>query len=211
MTGLSSLPEAERPRVLARLLADLGTVRGAENALVIGPASALEAVQAELEPRRADADADFGSGAAASSGHDLIVAFEGVAAGGLGEVRDRIGALRDRLAAHGRLALVVPTLAGAAVFRESDDGLGGQEALLFPHLAASGELGETPGVQLAASSWLLLARACGLEAEAVYGLGRDGVPDRVAEEHAGRLAAFDSLELRTGWLMMLLGVGEAEA
>ncbi|MBA3999710.1 hypothetical protein [Brevundimonas sp.] len=131
-------------------------------------------------------------------GFDLILAGGGLETGDLSHVRDRLVALADLLAPAGVLALAIDTLA-APVGADFD-------ALLFPHLARAGELGEDLPIRapLPAAGWMLLIRATGLELEAADGLGGQTLPRDYADLHGARLAAYDPVELTTGTLRLIL-------
>ena len=127
--------------------------------------------------------------AARPGAFDLILAGGGLETGDLSHARDRLKALVELLAPAGVLAVAIDTLAAptAADF----------DALLFPHLVRSGELGET-----------LPVRA---PLPAADGLGGQSLPPDFAGLHAARLAAYDPVELTTGAMRLILRKSGGEA
>lgn len=132
---------------------------------------------------------------------DLIVACDGTDAGGLAETFAAISHVRDRLSLGGLLLLGVPALGAPDPGSQTDF-----DALLFPHLAAAGHLGDDPAARtpLGAAAWRMLANAVGLEVIATWGEGEQTLPTDLVERHEARLSVFDAAELRSGLLTMLL-------
>lgn len=129
---------------------------------------------------------------------DLILAGGALDSGDLFHVRGRLHAIVDLLADGGVLAAEIRTFCA--------NGPGGDfDALLFPHLARSGELSDDrPGLcPLTAASWSLLLGAAGLNLEKLDGIGQQTLPPDLASLHMARLAAYDPVELTTGALRLI--------
>lgn len=205
-----------RAEGLVRALKKIGAPQKAENALVLGATPDLEETVARLlKPKRLVArslvaptlngpsnDGVFDLGDETGP-FQLVIAGDGFEAASLSGVRDRMQTLARLAADDACVGLWIATLAAGRI--DAETGAGDYDGLLFPFSAAGGQLGPdalatTP---LSASSWMLMARACGFEVTACEGFGQQPLPDEMAV-HAGRLAIYDSRELDSGRLLMVL-------
>lgn len=205
-------------RALVRRWKALGAPVGAPRALAMGPQGheLARAVMDTLSPAElvllhptpAAARARFRTEAgdlatlsqSDADGFDLILVGGGLEAGDLAAVSDAAGRLGELLRPGGGLALIVDTLA-APLPGESGDGF---DHLLFPQLAASGELGEAAAARapLPASAWRLLLQGAGLKVEQLQAAD-DGLPETLTIDHGARLAIYDAQELTFGRLNVL--------
>ena len=133
-------------------------------------------------------------------GFDLILVGGALEAGEAAEVRESVNRLAALLRPGGQLVLAVETLA-APLPGEPGDAF---DHLLFPQMAASGELGDAAAarVPLPVSAWLLLLQGAGLKVEKTQALA-DGPPEALAADHGPRLAIYDAQELASGRLNIL--------
>lgn len=131
-------------------------------------------------------------------GFDLILTASVLEQGDLSDVRAHVAALRDLLAPGGVLAASIATLGAPG-------GAGSHDALLFPHMARAGTLGEDVQFRapLPASSWALLVQAAGLEVRALDNGPANTLPDTVLARHEPRLSAYDPLELSVADLILV--------
>ena len=209
-------PAVSPVRKAARLWKALGAPRNAASALAFGPdgfdlaravnealrPDALTLIHPDSPPPRArfatTAESLEALAASRPAGFDLIVASGGIERGELSEVRARVAALRGLLTPGGALVLSVDTLA-------APDAETGFEPLLFPHLVRAGDLGEVAQARapLPASAWLMLVQAAGLHVDAADGAGAQVLPEALTSGHGARLAAYDSVELAVGRLVLL--------
>ncbi|MFN4297164.1 MAG: hypothetical protein ACK4FB_10010 [Brevundimonas sp.] len=136
--------------------------------------------------------------AARPGAFDLVLAGGGLETASLGRIRDDLGRIVEILRPGGTLAAVIDTLG-------APDPDGACDALLFPHLARQGELGDEPRTLLPAAAWILLFQTIGLEIRSVQGLGEQEMSPDMVERHAARLQIYDSGELGTGRLHLVAG------
>src|SRR5690606_10913976 len=213
-----ALADRTGARALVRGWKTLGAPVGAPRALAIGPQGheLARAVMDTLSPAElvllhpapAAARARFRSEAgdlatlsqSDAGGFDLILVGGGLEAGDLASVSDAVGRLGAILRPGGGLALIVDTLA-APLPGETGDAF---DHLLFPHLAASGELGEAGAARapLPASAWRLLLQRAGLKVAQMQAANA-GLPEAMSVDHGARLAIYDAQELTFGRLNIL--------
>lgn len=204
-----------RPEAFVRALAGLGAPAGAGSCLVIdGREEGLDAaVRAGLEPKSV-VDAGPASVAEDARAVDLIVTSGVLGAGDLASAVSTVSALRARLAPGGALAAVIDCVAAPV----SHPGVGRDDPILFPDLAALGLLGSEAErrTALTPAAWLALLARAGLKVEAVAGYGDEPPTPQTLADHGRRLEPFDPREIATGRLLVLAraepsAMGAAEA
>ena len=191
---------------VVRALKTLGVPAGTARALVMADETDLGAAVARvLKPRALvvrEGETAFDL-TDAPEPYSLVIAGRGLECTSLAGLRARMTMIADVLEVGGLVGLWAATLAAQA-----NDGTG-HEALLFPFSAANGALGPSARATtpLSASSWTLMAMACGFEILACEGFGQQTLAGALAE-HAGRLSMYDDRELDTGRLLMVLRKSE---
>lgn len=192
-------------RDLVRRLAALGVAAGDRRCLVVGPEGLAEAVGSEWTPASVHGvvvnRSGSGLGDLTAGGADLVVTAGVLGVGTIGETIQTVGALVDALAPGGQMAAVIETFPT----RVSEDGVGPDDLVLFPDLAATGHLGpaaegRTP---LTPAAWLALLAGTGLTVTATAGYGEAAPMSDTLERHAARLTPFERREIATGRLLVL--------
>lgn len=209
-------PAVSPVQALVKCWKAMGAPSGAKAALAFGPqgpdlARAVHTVLNPgaltlLHPERAPPRARFETtpqsipdlAAERPGAFDLILAGGALDSGDLFQVRERLKNLVDLLAYGGVLAAEILTFCAPGPDGDFD-------ALLFPHLARSGELGDDRQAPcpLTAASWSLVFGAAGLDLEKLDGVGGQALHPDLASLHMGRLAAYDPVELTTGALRII--------
>lgn len=118
-----------------------------------------------------------------------LVLMSGLNQGALSDIAARVSALRDLLAPGGVLGVHILTLG-------APDAESGHEALLFPQMVRTGELGEElqNRAPLPASAWRLLIQASGLQVLSVDE-GNQSFSEAMLAQHGVRLKPYDLREL----------------
>lgn len=148
---------------------------------------------------------------AGEEGCDLLVITEGLEEGSLADVAQRLASFGSQLTIGGLGLFAVRPMAHAVNANDGATPVGPFDALLFPHAAKMGDLGETVRrrAMLSPLSWRNMVQRAGFSVLEASTGKPDSREAALRQRHAARLACFDEEALHSGALMFLVTLAEA--